>query len=44
MQRNEQHNPVGPIELGTVSGDTKGDAAPHWEAVGLRSNPGICDD
>ena len=32
------------VELGSVSGETRGDSAPHWEAVGLQSYVGICDD
>jgi hypothetical protein len=44
MQR-ENHAPsVDPIELGTVSGDTKGDLGRHWEVTGLRGVAGLSDD
>jgi hypothetical protein len=44
MEREHHSNPLDLIELGSVSGETKGDSAPHWEAVGLRPNTGLSDD
>ena len=44
MEREHHSNPLDLIEFGSVSGDTKGDSAPHWEAVGLRPNNGLSDD
>jgi hypothetical protein len=44
MNKDEQDAPT-LVELGTVSGDTKGNAGPHWENGGLKLNQsGISDD
>lgn len=44
MERDDHTNPLELIELGSVCAETKGNSAPHWEAVGLRSNLGISDE
>jgi hypothetical protein len=32
------------VELGSVSGDTKGIGGPHWENGGLDRYPGLSDE
>lgn len=32
------------LVLGTLSGDTRGDFGPHWEASGLQRNAGLTND
>jgi hypothetical protein len=44
MERDDHTNPLDLIDLGSVSGETKGNSAPHWEAFGLRSFAGISDE
>lgn len=44
MELTNESNSLELIELGAVTVETKGDSAPHWEAVGLRPNAGISDD
>jgi len=44
MERDNQPTQVELIDLGSVSRETKGNAAPNWEAVGLRPNVGISDE
>jgi hypothetical protein len=44
MKRDEQEQATPVIELGTVSGDTKGGIGLHWETGGMRRDPGITDD
>ena len=44
MERDEHTNPHELIDLGSVSSDTKGNSAPHWEAFGLRPLAGISDE
>lgn len=44
MKRDEHQDATPLIELGTVSGDTKGPYGIHWETGGMKSMPGISDE
>lgn len=43
MERDDLDNPAGLIELGSVSGETKGDPGVYWEASGLSDRPTLSD-
>ncbi|HEX8223744.1 MAG TPA: hypothetical protein VF605_08015 [Allosphingosinicella sp.] len=44
MKKDNQDN-IALVELGSVSGDTKGNAGPHWEDGGLKLNGvGLSDE
>lgn len=44
MKHDDQDDVTGLVELGTVSGDTKGPFGVHWERVGMSLDPGLSDD
>ena len=44
MKRDEQQDASVLIELGTISGDTKGPYGIHWETGGMKSTPSLSDE
>lgn len=44
MERDDNQQDERLIELGTISGDTRGSAGMLWEAVGMRRETGIDPD
>ncbi|HEX8443470.1 MAG TPA: hypothetical protein VF631_07470 [Allosphingosinicella sp.] len=44
MTSNDDDDATGLVELGTISGDTKGPFGLQWERVGMSLNPGLTDE